>query len=78
MEGCPVVGGAIEDELVRARRGRRIAVDRRAARQRLLAAAVGVDGGEPGDGIDTFSITTGTGYSAAGPLTSGNVQVHSD
>ena len=37
-----------------------------------------VDDGEPGDGIDTFSITTASGYSASGSLTSGNVQVHSD
>ena len=37
-----------------------------------------VDGGEPGNVIDTFSITTTSGYSASGSLTSGNVQVHSD
>ena len=37
-----------------------------------------LDGGEPGHGIDTFSITAGSGYAASGPLTSGNVQVHSD
>jgi hypothetical protein len=37
-----------------------------------------VDGGEPGEGVDTFSITTGTGYSASGPLASGNVQVQRD
>jgi hypothetical protein len=34
------------------------------------------DGREPGTGVDTFTILTGSGYSAAGPLTSGNVQVH--
>jgi hypothetical protein len=30
----------------------------------------------PGTGADTFSISTGTGYSASGTLTQGNVQVH--
>jgi hypothetical protein len=34
------------------------------------------DGGEPGAGVDTFTIDTASGYSASGPLTSGNVQVH--
>jgi hypothetical protein len=34
------------------------------------------DGDEPGAGVDTFTIQTGSGYSATGPLTSGNVQVH--
>jgi hypothetical protein len=34
------------------------------------------DGGEPGVGSDAFSIQTGTGYTAGGPLTDGNVQVH--
>jgi hypothetical protein len=34
------------------------------------------DGGEPGAGVDTFTIETASGYSATGPLTSGNVQVH--
>jgi len=34
------------------------------------------DGGEGGIGSDTFAITTGTGYSASGALTSGNIQVH--
>lgn len=34
------------------------------------------DIGEPGIGRDTFSITTGTGYSKSGTLTSGNIQIH--
>jgi hypothetical protein len=34
------------------------------------------DEAEPGAGADTFTITTGTGYSASGPLTQGNIQVH--
>ena len=34
-----------------------------------------VDNGEPGRGVDTFSITTATGYSRSGALTGGNVQV---
>lgn len=34
-----------------------------------------VDNGEPGTGVDTFSITTASGYSASGTLTSGNIQV---
>jgi hypothetical protein len=34
-----------------------------------------VDNGEPGKGVDTFSIQTGTGYSRSGVLTGGNVQV---
>lgn len=34
------------------------------------------DNGEPGAGNDQFSITTAGGYSAGGPLTQGNVQVH--
>jgi hypothetical protein len=34
------------------------------------------DGGEPGSGVDSFSIHTGTGYSAGGSLTDGNVQLH--
>ncbi|MGB2874581.1 MAG: post-COAP-1 domain-containing protein [Gaiellaceae bacterium] len=33
------------------------------------------DGGEPGAGVDTFTIQTQNGYSASGPLTAGNVQV---
>jgi hypothetical protein len=35
-----------------------------------------VDDGEPGRGKDTFSVTTASGYSATGTLTSGNLQVH--
>jgi hypothetical protein len=35
------------------------------------------DSGEPGTGADTFTILTGSGYSAGGYLDSGNVQVHS-
>ena len=27
-------------------------------------------------GADTFSISTGTGYTASGTLTQGNVQIH--
>ena len=34
------------------------------------------DLGEPGVGHDTFSITTGTGFSRSGVLTAGNIQVH--
>jgi hypothetical protein len=35
------------------------------------------DPGEPGAGQDTFKIVTGSGYSAGGTLTQGNVQIHS-
>jgi hypothetical protein len=35
-----------------------------------------VDNQEPGVGADTFSITTASGYTANGTLTSGNIQVH--
>ena len=35
-----------------------------------------VDNGESGGGQDTFSIATGSGYSASGTLTAGNIQVH--
>ena len=35
------------------------------------------DNGEPGAGLDTFTISTGTGYGATGVLTQGNIQVHS-
>jgi hypothetical protein len=35
-----------------------------------------VDGGEPGAGSDSFTIHTDNGYSASGPLISGNIQVH--
>jgi hypothetical protein len=35
------------------------------------------DQGEPGIGRDTFAIVTGSGYSAGGTLTEGNIQVHS-
>jgi hypothetical protein len=35
-----------------------------------------VDNREPGSGADTFSITTASGYSASGTLTSGNIQAH--
>ncbi len=35
------------------------------------------DVANPGAGSDTFSIITGTGYSASGTLTQGDVQVHS-
>ena len=34
------------------------------------------DNGDPGRGVDTFSIVTGSGYSASGTLTGGNIQVH--
>jgi hypothetical protein len=34
------------------------------------------DGGEPGAGLDTFSISTDSGYSASGVLADGNIQVH--
>ena len=34
------------------------------------------DVAEPGTGGDTFSIQTSGGYTAAGPLTRGNIQVH--
>jgi len=34
------------------------------------------DNGEPGAGLDAFSISTGTGYVASGVLTQGNIQVH--
>jgi hypothetical protein len=34
------------------------------------------DNGEPGTGTDTFTILTGSGYSAGGVLDSGNIQVH--
>jgi hypothetical protein len=34
------------------------------------------DPGEPGAGQDTFKIVTGSGYSAGGTLTQGNVQIH--
>jgi hypothetical protein len=34
------------------------------------------DLGEPGKGRDRFAITTGTGYSRSGELTSGNIQIH--
>ena len=31
---------------------------------------------DSGIGTDTFSISTGTGYTASGTLTQGNVQIH--
>jgi hypothetical protein len=34
------------------------------------------DNGEPNNGSDTFSIVTGLGYSVAGLVTQGNIQVH--
>jgi len=34
------------------------------------------DNGEPGAGLDTFSVSTGAGYVASGVLTQGNIQVH--
>jgi len=34
------------------------------------------DNGEPGRGSDSFKITLSTGYSAAGPLAGGNIQLH--
>jgi hypothetical protein len=34
------------------------------------------DSAEPGKGMDTFMIVTGTGYSVAGVLDGGNIQVH--
>ncbi|HET6203880.1 MAG TPA: post-COAP-1 domain-containing protein [Planctomycetota bacterium] len=34
------------------------------------------DLGEPGAGVDTFSITLSTGYSASGLLQGGNIQLH--
>jgi hypothetical protein len=33
------------------------------------------DAGEPGVGVDSFSIQTGTGFSRSGALTSGNIQI---
>jgi hypothetical protein len=35
------------------------------------------DNGEPGAGLDTFTITTMSGYIATGVLTQGNIQIHS-
>ena len=35
------------------------------------------DLGEPGTGTDRFAITTGTGFSRSGVLSSGNIQIHS-
>src|SRR5207245_1318258 len=32
---------------------------------------------EPGRGMDTFRIQTGTGYTASGTLVAGNIQIHS-
>jgi hypothetical protein len=43
-----------------------------AATQYVISVA---DNGSPGDGADTFAITTADGYSASGTLTSGNIQV---
>lgn len=34
------------------------------------------DNAEPGKGLDTFKIVTASGYSAAGILDGGNIQVH--
>jgi hypothetical protein len=34
------------------------------------------DKGEPGAGIDTFTISTTSGYTATGVLTEGNIQIH--
>jgi len=34
------------------------------------------DLGEPGAGHDTFELQTGTGYTIAGVLARGNVQIH--
>jgi hypothetical protein len=34
------------------------------------------DNGETNQGVDTFTITTDSGYSATGNVTQGNVQVH--
>jgi hypothetical protein len=34
------------------------------------------DTAEPGDGADTFTLTTTSGYNASGVLTEGNIQVH--
>ena len=47
-------------------------VDNTPTRYRIEA----FDGGQPGSQGDTFSITTDSGYSAAGPVTHGNVEVH--
>jgi hypothetical protein len=34
------------------------------------------DNGEPGAGVDTFSLSTDLGYAASGVLSEGNIQVH--
>ena len=34
------------------------------------------DNADPGAGADMFTITTGSGYTATGVLTQGNIQVH--
>jgi hypothetical protein len=34
------------------------------------------DNGEPGRLVDTFTIVTGTGFTAGGPLMGGNIQIH--
>jgi hypothetical protein len=34
------------------------------------------DNGEPGRGVDTFTITLSNGYTAGGPLAGGNIQLH--
>jgi polyisoprenoid-binding protein YceI len=49
------------------------ATDNGAATTYMIQA---VDNHEPGVGNDTFSITTASGYTANGTLTSGNIQVH--
>jgi hypothetical protein len=37
-----------------------------------------MDNGEPGAGRDTFTIQTGSGYTAGGVVDNGNIQVHED
>jgi hypothetical protein len=34
------------------------------------------DNGEPGNGVDSFSILLSTGYSAGGTISGGNIQLH--
>lgn len=34
------------------------------------------DLGEPGQGADTYKVVTGSGYSASGVLTQGNIKIH--
>jgi hypothetical protein len=34
------------------------------------------DNGEPGEGLDTFSLSTDLGYGVSGVLSEGNIQIH--